>query len=258
MSAPKNHFAICRVVKIKTWQTLGKSVGHNLRTSSDTRSHLNPNIPDGIQILAGDTGWIKPWKKTVGNMHLRELGQGCRHTLAREFIFSFSPGHFDHLFSHRQAAIDQWAAANLSWLRERFGHERVKLVVQHNDEQTEHIAAYIVPLKADLKRDGTPHQRGNGWTLSDASIGLGGKRDELATLQTEYAAAMEKFGLVRESKGARPPTRQQPAGESRWRSLSRKRSTSRHRSPPRSAIGSTLRTMANGSQKPQEPTSIAR
>ena len=213
MSAPKNHFAICRVVKIKTWQTLGKSVGHNLRTSSDTRSHLNPNIPDGIQILAGDTGWIKPWKKTVGNMHLRELGQGCRHTLAREFIFSFSPGHFDHLFSHRQAAIDQWAAANLSWLRERFGHERVKLVVQHNDEQTEHIAAYIVPLKADLKRDGTPHQRGNGWTLSDASIGLGGKRDELATLQTEYAAAMEKFGLVRGIKGSKA-THQTTA---RWR-----------------------------------------
>lgn len=203
MSAPKNHFAICRTEKIKTWQSLAKSVGHNLRTSADERTHLNPNTPNGIQILHGDRGWIKPWKKLVSKMHLRQLGQGCRHTIARELVFSFSPEHFDHHGKSKQQVIEQWSKANVAWLHERFGAERVKLIVQHNDEQTEHIAAYIVPLKADLKRDGTPHNRGNGWTLSDASIGLGGKRDELATLQTEYAAAMEKFGLVRGIRGSK-------------------------------------------------------
>lgn len=203
MTNPAKHFAICRVEKIKSWQQLGKSVGHNLRTSRDARQHLNPAARNGLQILHGDTHWVMPWKSLVDKMHLRQLAQGCTHTLAREFLFSFSPEHFDHHGQSKQEVIEQWAAANVAWLQERFGAERVKLVVQHNDEQTEHIAAYIVPLKADLKRDGTPHERGNGWTLSDASIKLGGKRDELSTLQTEYAAAMEKFGLVRGIKGSK-------------------------------------------------------
>lgn len=202
MTAPK-HFAICRVEKIKSWQQLGKSVGHNLRTSKDARQHLNPATSNGLQILHGDKQWVMPWKSLVGKMHLRKLAQGCSHTLAREFLFSFSPEHFDHHGKSKQEVIERWAAANVAWLQERFGAERVKLVVQHNDEQTEHIAAYVVPLKADLKRDGSAHDRGNGWTLSDAAIGLGGKRDELSTLQTEYAAAMAKFGLVRGIKGSK-------------------------------------------------------
>ena len=145
-------------------------------------------------------------------MHLRKLPQGCQHTLAREFFLGVSPDHFK---GKSKAEVDEWAEANVAWLHERFGKERVKLVCLHLDEQTEHIAAYVVPLKADLNRKGEPNARGNGWTLSDSALGLGGAKTELSVLQDEYAAAMKRFELKRGIKGSKA-THQRTA---EWRKL---------------------------------------
>ena len=67
----------------------------------------------------------------------------------------------------------------------------------HTDEQTPHIAAYVVPLKQD------PKGRGNGWTLSDRELGLGDKKDALVQLQDEYAEAMKQFDLARGVRGSK-------------------------------------------------------
>lgn len=153
-----------------------------------------------MQVLAGDPNWIEPWKEQVNGMHLRKLAQGTQHTLAREFFLGVSPDHFK---TRTKKERDEWAKANVDWLNERFGKERVKLVVMHLDEQTEHIAAYVVGLKADVNRKGEPNKRGNGWTLSDSALGLGGSKDALSDLQTEYAAAMQRFELKRGLKGSK-------------------------------------------------------
>lgn len=207
-----SHFAICRTEKIKSWATLAKSVGHNMRTSADDRQHLNPNAPEGMRVLAGSADWIDDWKKQVNGMWLPKLKQGTTHTLAREFFLGVSPDHFK---GKSKAEIDEWAEANVAWLHERFGKERVKLVCLHLDEQTEHIAAYIVPLKADTTRKGDLIARGNGWTLSDGALGLGGSKHALSTLQDEYAAAMTRFELERGVKGSKA-THQRTA---QWRKL---------------------------------------
>lgn len=205
-------FAICRSEKIKAWSTLKKSVGHNLRTSADDRQHLNAQAPEALRVLAGSPDWIDEWKEQVSGMHLRKLPQGCQHTLAREFFLGVSPDHFKN---KSKAEVDEWAEANVAWLHERFGKERVKLVCLHLDEQTEHIAAYVVPLKADLNRKGEPNARGNGWTLSDSVLGLGGAKSELSVLQDEYAAAMQRFELKRGIKGSK--AKHQKTAE--WRKL---------------------------------------
>lgn len=165
-----------------------------MRTSAEDRSHLDPNAPEPLRVLLGDPNWAKEWRETVDGMHLRKLAMGQNHVIARELLLTMSPEWAE---ARTPNEIKEWAQANVDWLLARFGPDRVKLVVLHGDEQTEHIAAYVIGLKAD------PKKRGNGWTLSDRSIGLGGKSKNLVTLQDEYAQAMKKFGLKRGIKGSK-------------------------------------------------------
>jgi hypothetical protein len=184
-------FAILRTEKIKNWSTLAKSVGHNLRTSKDDRTHIDTTKKNRVMI--GGEGWIKEWKEQVDGMHLRKLQQGQGHTLAREFFLGMSP---EWAQDKTKKQINEWAEANIAWLKERFGEHRVKLAVLHLDEQTPHIAAYVVGITEDAKG------RGNGFTLSDRAIGLGGSKDALVKLQDEYAAAMKPFELQRGLRGS--------------------------------------------------------
>lgn len=206
-------FAICRTEKIKSWSSLTKSVGHNLRTSADERAHLNASAPEPLRVLCGVPNWVASWRTQVNCMHLRQLAQGQSHTLAREFFLGMSP---EWAGGKSQADIDAWAEANVEWMRARFGAERVKLVVLHLDEQTPHLAAYVVPLAADTNRAGQVRaDRGNGWTLSDRVLGLGGSKDALVKLQDEYAAAMERFALERGRRNSK--AKHQTVAE--WRRL---------------------------------------
>lgn len=186
-------FAICRTEKIKSWATLKKSVGHNIRTSADVRPHL-ANVAEPLRVLTGSEDWATAWKAEVEGMHLRKLGMGQSHTLAREFFLGMSP---EWAQDKTKKEISLWAESNITWLNKRFGKERVKFAVLHLDEQTPHIAAYVVGLKAD------PKARGNGWTLSDNVLGLGGNKAALSQLQDEYAEAMKSFELRRGIKGSK-------------------------------------------------------
>jgi hypothetical protein len=206
-------FAICRTEKIKSWSSLTKSVGHNLRTSADERSHLNASAPEPLRVLCGSPDWVASWRTQVNGMHLRQLAQGQSHTLAREFFLGMSPEWAE---GKSPADIDAWAEANVEWLRARFGVERVRLAVLHLDEQTPHLAAYVIGLAADTNRAGQVRaDRGNGWTLSDRVLGLGGGKDALVKLQDEYAAAMERFALERGRRNSR--AKHQTVAE--WRRL---------------------------------------
>ncbi|MFZ4478498.1 MAG: MobV family relaxase [Rhodoferax sp.] len=196
----KQPFAICRTTKIKSWSSLTKSVGHNLRTSADKRVHLDDSLSKPLRVLAGSAHWAEELKEHVNGMHLRKLQQGQTHTLAREFFLGMSP---EWAKDKTWREIDEWAEANMDWLHERFGGDRVKFAVLHMDEQTPHIAAYVVGLKADLNRKGEPNPRGNGWTLSDAALGLAGNKQALSQLQDEYAEAMKCFDLRRGIKGSK-------------------------------------------------------
>lgn len=191
----KPTYAICRTEKIKTWGSLAKSVGHNLRTSNEDRSHLRPGMKEPMRVMLGEPDWLEGWRSQVDGMHLRKLQQGQTHTLAREFFLGMSPEWAE---GKTPKEIDAWAAANIDWLKHRFGAERVKFAVLHLDEQTPHIAAYVVPLKVDTKAG-----RGNGWTLSDRELNLGGNKSALVELQDEYATAMATFALARGVRGSK-------------------------------------------------------
>lgn len=202
MPAPaKQPFAIARTEKIKAWSTLSKRVGHVARTTASAREHLNPKATEANITLCGDAGWQKDFKKLVEGMWLPKLKQGTTHTLAREFVLTASPEWFEGKTKKQR---DEWARANTDWLIERFGADRVAYAELHLDEQTPHIQAFVVCVKEDTNRKGEVRtDRGNGWTLSDSALKLGGHCSELSVLQDEYAAAMKRFELRRGIKGSK-------------------------------------------------------
>ena len=193
-------FAILRTEKIKDWSTLTKSMGHCLRTSGDARTHLDPAISEPLRILLGDGNWVTEWKKCVDGMWLPNLKMGTTHTIAREFILTTSPEFF---FNKSKKETEKWISENVDWLKNRFGEDRVKFACAHFDEQTLHISAYVVGKKADTNRKGEILNRGNGWTLSDGILHLGGGKEELGKLQDQYGLAMQKFELRRGIKGSK-------------------------------------------------------
>jgi hypothetical protein len=193
-------FAILRTEKIKDWSTLTKSMGHCLRTSNDGRMHLAPGMAEPLRILLGEADWVADWKKCVDGMWLPKLKMGTAHTIAREFILTTSPKFFT---GKGKKEIDEWIKENVDWLKNRFGDDRVKFACAHFDEQTLHISAYVVGKKSDTNRKGEPLNRGNGWTLSDGILHLGGGKEELGKLQDEYGLAMQKFELRRGIKGSK-------------------------------------------------------
>lgn len=201
MPAPaKQPFAIARTEKIKAWTTLSKRVGHVARTTASAREHLNPKATEANITLCGDAGWQADFKKLVDGMWLPKLKQGTTHTLAREFLLTASPQWFEGKTKKQRA---EWAQANTDWLIERFGADRVAFAELHLDEQTPHIQAFVVCVKEDTNRKGELRtDRGNGWTLSDSALKLGGHCSELSVLQDEYAEAMKRFELRRGIKGS--------------------------------------------------------
>lgn len=194
-------FAICRAEKIKTWSSLSKRNGHVARTTASAREHVNPAPAETNITLHGDAGWMKDFKTLVEGMWLPKLKQGTTHTLAREFVLTASPEWFAGKTKKQR---NEWAKANVDWLIERFGADRLAYAELHLDEQTPHIQAFVLPLKVDANRKGEVRtDRGNGWTLSDMALGLGGHCNELSILQDEYGAAMARFELRRGIKGSK-------------------------------------------------------
>jgi hypothetical protein len=193
-------FAILRTEKIKDWTTLSKSMGHCLRTSNDDRTHLAHGLAEPLRILLGEVDWVADWKKCVDGMWLPKLKMGTTHTIAREFILTTSPEFF---ITKSKKETEEWISENINWLKNRFGNERVKFACAHFDEQTLHISAYVVGRKADTNRCGEKLNRGNGWTLSDGILNLGGSKKDLEKLQDEYSLSMQKFELRRGIKGSK-------------------------------------------------------
>lgn len=105
-----------------------------------------------------------------------------------EFFIGASPEWFqEHGGTGDQEAYFQRA---IEWLQAHYGPENVVSVVQHNDETTPHLAAYVVPIKPDTG------------ALSAKWFADG--RRGCSELQTSFhQAAGEPVGLERGVKGSK-------------------------------------------------------
>lgn len=191
-------FAILRHAKIKSGRHLVSAGLHNGR-GADT-PNADPEAPP-VEVLIGTS---KPHRDVRDELRRREVGKPRKDAVvAVEVFVGASPdwwaskGWKPGIAPTGELAelIEDWKAAQLLYLYKRFGNRLVS-AIYHGDEASPHIQAMAVPV---IKRvDGREKGKLAGrlaWRL-DASIDLGTPRD-LKALQTTYATAMARFGLVR-------------------------------------------------------------
>ena len=87
--------------------------------------------------------------------------------------------------------LDDWKKANVEWVKNYFGEDNVISAVLHQDEATPHIHVMVTPID---RESGQPKFNAKKW--------LGG-RALMAQMQTDYAKAMEQFGLRRGEENTR-------------------------------------------------------
>jgi len=84
--------------------------------------------------------------------------------------------------------IVKWRAANMTWLRARYGAENVLAGASNGDETTPHLHAVIMPMDGD-----------NRLNCKDVL----GDRKAMRDMQDDYWKAMQPFGLKRGVRGSR-------------------------------------------------------
>jgi hypothetical protein len=140
------------------------------------RTHLNEQL-------------VEPRSKNMTNDINARIDEGYTKTKALRkdavksvrIILSGSHDRMKEIEGNPQE-FKAWKEANLKFVTERFGKENIVRMTLHMDEITPHFHCVVVPITFD-------------GGLSCKKM-LGGPRD-LAKLQTDYAEAMQDFGLSR-------------------------------------------------------------
>lgn len=173
------NMAIMRVEKIKSLVELRARARHNTRESmSDnvdaSRSHLN-----GIAGYGTAKGVVDYAKKKIEEC--RGRGQTIRSdaVLAVEYVLTASPEWWTGATKPTKSAFIKQAR---EWLEEQHGKDNVVSVFYHQDETSEHIHAFCVPIDPEGKLN-CKHFLGGAYKLK--------------CLQDSYAQKMGVFGLYR-------------------------------------------------------------
>lgn len=188
---------VIRVEPLHGYQNISGSAMHNLRLAGDlshvdrSRTHLN-------KIYYGDENVVSNIKEIE-----EEFGRARKDgTLAFEMMCT---AHQNFFKDKSPEFIDRWAQATTDFAIKRFGKKAVVQSFLHLDEEAPHVHLTIVPL---AKTSHTNRHRTTTTLKINYSqcIGIpkggypkGTTPDEKRTgvLQTEYAAHMAPFGLVR-------------------------------------------------------------
>lgn len=167
-------FAVLRVQKHKTLGAMRLSLKHTLREQQT--DNADPEHTPKNEVLIGakvSTEVCDQW-----------------HTLAPDQIRKNAVHAIEYLVTNSRDAFGKSPAEQraylvnaLEWLKEKHGTENIISAVIHYDETTPHLTTMVIPLK-----DGHLNARHF----------IGGKKDRLSELQTEFAQEVgHKHGLVR-------------------------------------------------------------
>ena len=211
-------YAIIRVEKHTSLGTIA-GIGHHLDRTRDTpnadteRAHLNRTwdaerlqwVPWGDSPrIAGSH--LDAFKARLADYEHRGGKIQKNAVIALEILLSASP----EAFKAPDFDLDAWVAAQSDYAAKRFGAQNIITMVLHLDEETPHVHALILPEIERVERRGKKPadparlQLHRPKPALSASHWIDG-RAKLAALQTDYAAAMSRFGLQRgkERSGAR-------------------------------------------------------
>ncbi len=179
--------AICRIAKCKSNGSATGKTQHNYRerevlNANKERQHLNQEY-----INLSQRGI---WEIATERIEQAGVTRKVKPDAVRavEMILTASADFFER--DESGLALDirrsEWLKKNREFLQERYGKNVVALTL-HQDEKTPHLHAIIVPL--------TPDNR-----LSAKEVFT---PRTLRALQTDYAKAMQGFGLERGIEGSK-------------------------------------------------------
>lgn len=202
-----NRYAIMRHAKIKAGRHL-VSVGLHLTRGADT-----PNADAGAMPVEILVGTDKPHRDVMDRKLKKDANVAvevfCGASPEWWAAHGWKPGI--HASGELLEVMNQWKAANLAYLRNRFGDTLVSAQF-HPDEANPHIQALVIPVQ--WRKDGREKGENAGreaWRLSTEQL-LKGPR-HLKQLQTDYAKAMAPLGLVRGEDGLTGTTWHKPLKE---------------------------------------------
>lgn len=172
-------YAIMRTAKLKSMGSIKSCQRHNEReretlNADKTKKHEN-------EIIIGDKNksYIQYFEEITKNIKIRKNA-----VYAIECFMSASPEA--KLWQNRNL-IKAWANDSVKWLQKTFGEENVIKSIIHFDETTPHLHSFIIPIhegKLNCKKF------------------LGGSRQRLSQLQSEYHQVVEKYDLGRGIEGS--------------------------------------------------------
>lgn len=167
-------FAIMRFAKLKTGAPMSGSISHV------TRSRETPNAdPLRRDLNRAIIGHNDP-AAIHAAIEQRTPAKFRRDAVrALEFVITATPDWFHE----NQGQTDQYFDSAVEWLHSEFGAENVVSAVQHNDESTPHMHAYVVPVDPETGR-------------LNAKLWVGGK-GKMQKLQSTFADHQAKFGVER-------------------------------------------------------------
>ena len=211
-------YAIIRVEKHTSLGTIA-GIGHHLDRTRDTpnadaeRAHLNRTwdaerlqwVPWGDSPrIAGSH--LDAFKARLADYEHRGGKIQKNAVIALEILLSASP----EAFKAPDFDLDAWVAAQSDYAAKRFGAQNIITMVLHLDEETPHVHALILPEIERVERRGKKPADPARLQLHRPKPALSAShwvdgRAKLAALQSDYAAAMSRFGLQRgkERSGAR-------------------------------------------------------
>lgn len=177
-------YCIMRFQKLKaaSWGSLAGSLSHTLR------SRYTPNADP--ELIKDNKIWLGPesTKEVVDLVRERWPEKHRKDAVGCiEYFIGASPEWFKK--HGGEGDQEQYFRRAIQWLKAEYGEENVISVVQHNDETSPHLAAYVVPVDEYGKLNAKK------WT---------GGRAACARMQTRFhEAAGEPVGLERGIRGSK-------------------------------------------------------
>ena len=182
-----------RIDKIKSVSRAGDRLRHNRRLIPCVTA--TPGVKNARVIL--NEQMRKDKNKSFKQIFKERLdGQKIRKNgiVALEVVFTFSPD------SLQPSQYKEWTNTNIAWAKKIFGEKNIIDIQCHYDEKTFHNHILVIPQD----------ERGK---LNSRSF-IGGHRNRMIELQSDYAESVEKFGLKRGI--SRKITKAQHTSSKRW------------------------------------------
>lgn len=210
-------FAIIRHEKIKAGRHLVSAGLHNVRAieTPNADRHAAP-----IEVMVGT---CKPHRDVMSA--IKRLGVNCdgirkNGNVAIEVFLGASPEWWaSHGWKPGEVptgetlrVVEDWKAAQLAYVHQRFGKHLVANMTFHPDEASPHCHALVIP--ATYRKDGREKGERAGqmaWRLSVEQVLKGPAH--MKSIVSEYARQMARFGLQRGEGRPTGTTKHQPLKE---------------------------------------------